>query len=324
MPSRFRVLLTDRAWPDTSIEDRLLGDIGAELIEPPASDEAALVAAAADVDAIATNWAKVTDAVIRAATNCRIVARLGIGVDNIAIPTATALGIPVTNVPDYCVTEVADHTLGLLLACARRIGFFHHRAKEGEYNLQAATPMRRLSTQTLGLFGLGRIGSAVAMRAKALGLKVIAHTASGRDHGTGCQMVPLERLLADSDFLSLHAPLTDATRQVINAAALAKMKPTAYLINTSRGGLVDEAALWTALQQHRLAGAALDVFDPEPPDLSQPLFQDERVLVTPHAAFVSEEALTQMRTQAMEGIVAALSGRRPQNVLNPQVYPAAE
>jgi D-3-phosphoglycerate dehydrogenase len=321
MSPRFRVLITDRAWPDTAIEQRVLDAVGAEIVEPPATDEAALIAAAAEVDAIATNWAKVTAAVVRAATKCRIVARLGIGVDNIAIPTATELRIPVTNVPDYCVSEVADHTIGLLLACARNIAFFHQRTKRGEYQLQAAAPMRRLSTQTLGLFGLGRIGSAVAARAKALELNVIAHTSSGSDHGTGCRMVSFAELLASSDFVSLHAPLTDQTRNVFNTEALGRMKRTAYLINTSRGGLVDHTALWTALQQNRLAGAALDVFDPEPPDLSQPLFQDERVIVTPHAAFVSEESLAQMRAQTMGEIVAVLSGRRPQNVINPQIYP---
>ncbi|MDZ4689613.1 MAG: C-terminal binding protein [Planctomycetaceae bacterium] len=324
MSPRFRVLLTDRAWPDTSLEQKVLEAAGAEIVEPSATDEATLIAAVADVDAIATNWANITEAVLRAATRCRIVARLGIGVDNIAIPTATELRIPVTNVPDYCVSEVADHTIGLLMACARKIAFFHHRTKRGEYQLQAAGPMRRLSTQTLGLFGLGHIGSAVAARAKSLELNVIAHTASGSDHGTGCRMVSFEELLANSDFVSLHAPLTDATRQRFNAESLGRMKRTAHLINTSRGGLVDEAALWTALQQGRLAGAALDVFDPEPPDLAQPLFQDERVIVTPHAAFVSEESLAQMRTQALEGIAAVLSGRRPQNVLNPQIYTAAE
>uniref|UniRef100_A0A7C2K2C9 C-terminal binding protein n=1 Tax=Schlesneria paludicola TaxID=360056 RepID=A0A7C2K2C9_9PLAN len=323
MSPRYRVLITDRAWPDTSVEQRVLSTVDAVVIEPAGTDESALIAAAADVDAIATNWANVTDAVLRAATKCRIVARLGIGVDNIAIPTATERGIPVTNVPDYCVAEVADHALGLLLACARRIGFFHQRTKRGEYNLQAATPMRRLSTQTLGLFGLGHIGRAVATRAQALGLTVIAHTASGFDHGTGCRMVSFEDLLSDTDFLSLHAPLTDSTRRVFDAAAFSRMKPTAYLINTSRGGLIDEAALWQALQEDRLAGAALDVFDPEPPDLSQPLFQDERVIVTPHAAFVSEESLAQMRTQAMEEIAAVLSNRRPRNVINPQVYAPA-
>jgi D-3-phosphoglycerate dehydrogenase len=133
-------------------------------------------------------------------------------------------------------------------------------------------------------------------------------------------MVSFDDLLARSDFLSLHAPLTDKTRKIINAAALARIKPTASLINTSRGGLVEEAALWAGLQQNQLAGAALDVFDPEPPDLSQPLFQDERVIVTPHAAFVSEESLAQMRTQAMGEIVAVLSGKPPQNLVNPQIY----
>jgi D-3-phosphoglycerate dehydrogenase len=317
------VLITDRAWPDTSIEQRVLAAVDAEVIEPSGTDEPALIAAVPDIDAIATNWAQVTEAVVRAATNCRIVARLGIGVDNIAIPTATERGIPVTNVPDYCAPEVADHTLGLLLALARRIAYFHLRTKRGEYDLQAAPPMRRLSTLTLGLFGLGRIGSAVAARAKALGMTILAHTASGSDRGTGCRMVSFDELLAASDYLSLHAPLTDATRRVIDAAALGRMKPSACLINTSRGGLVDEAALWQALQRDRLAGAALDVFDPEPPDLSEPLLADERVIVTPHAAFVSEESLAQMRTQAMEGIVAVLSGQRPQNVLNPQVYAPA-
>jgi D-3-phosphoglycerate dehydrogenase len=319
MPSQFRVLLTDRAWPDTVLEQHLLAAVGAELIEPPATDEATLVAAVTEVDAIATNWARVTPAVVRAAGKCRIIARTGIGVDNIAILEATARGIPVTNVPDYCIAEVADHTIALLLACARRIAFFQGRTKRGEYNLQAAAPMRRLSTQTLGLIGLGRIGTAVAQRAMAFGLQIVAQTPSGNP-GVDCRMVSLDELLATSDFVSLHAPLTDATRTLINATTLARMKPTATLINTSRGGLIDERAVWNALQQNRLGAVALDVFDPEPPDLSQPLFRDERVIVTPHAAFVSEESLVDLRQRAMGEIVAVLSGQRPQNVLNPQIY----
>lgn len=317
-----RVLLTDRAWPDTRFEQTVLDSIGGVLVEPPACDEATLCCFAADCDAIATNWAKVTEAVIHAALRCQVVARTGIGVDNIAIDAATARGIPVVNCPDYCVTEVADHTLGLLLACARRIAFLHHRTKRAEYQLAAVSGLQRLSTQTLGLVGLGRIGAAVFHRARACGLHVVAHTASGSDHGLGCPIASLDALLSQSDFVSLHAPLTSATRHLINAQSLQRMKPNAYLINTSRGGLVDHAALWDALSQGRLAGAALDVFDPEPPDLSQPLFRDERVIVTPHAAFVSDQSLQQMRTQAFEQIVAALSGQRPQNVLNPQIYSA--
>lgn len=314
----WRVLLTDRAWPDTEIEREILSRVGAELIEPPATDEETLAAIAADVDAIATNWAKVTAKVIRSAKKCRMVARTGIGVDNIDVACATELGLPVTNCPDYCVPEVADHTLGLLLAMSRNIGFFHARTKAGEYQLAAGGPMQRLSGQTLGLFGLGRIGQAVAARARSFGLRVIATTSSGSDHGVGCEMVSLEDLLRQSDYLSLHAPATPTTRKIINENQLRLMKPTAYLINTSRGALVDEPALLEALEQNRLAGAALDVFDPEPPDLSQPLFRHERVIVTPHAAFVSQQSLQQMRTQAMEQVAAVLTGERPQNVVNPQ------
>ena len=317
MSPKYRVLLTDRAWPDALIEQKVLAEVGAELVEAPASDEQTLIALAADVDAIAANWAKVTEAVIRAAKKCRIIARLGIGIDNIAVNVASELGIPVTNCPDYCVSEVSDHALGLLLACARRIGFFHLRTKRGEYNLNAAPLMRRLSGQTVGLVGLGRIGQALSLKLRALGLSLLAYTPSGSDHGTGCRMVSLPELFAQSDYVSLHAPLMPETRQLVNGDLLQRMKPTAYLINTSRGGLIDADALWQALQNHQLAGAALDVFAPEPPDLSQPLYQDERVIVTPHAAFVSQESLEQMRRQAMSQVVQALRGEPPHNRINP-------
>ena len=320
MPTRFRVLITDRAWPDTSIEREVLTTIEADVVEPASTDEAALITAASDVDAVATNWAKVTEAVIRASGRCQTIARFGIGVDNIDVSAATALGIPVTNCPDYCVSEVSDHALGLLLACARRIGFFHLRTKSGEYSLSAAPPMQRIAGQTLGLVGLGHIARALVPKAQSLGLNVIAHTTNGNDYGTGVRMVAFDELLATSDYVSLHAPLNNSTRGLFGREAFAKMKPTAYLINTSRGGLVDEGALLEALQQNRVAGAALDVFNPEPPDLSGPLFRDERVLVTPHAAFVSEQSVRQMRTQAMEQVVAVLSGQRPNNVINPQIY----
>ena len=251
--------------------------------------------------------------------------RLGIGIDNIAIATATELGIPVTNCPDYCVAEVSDHTLGLLLACARRIAFFHWRTKHGEYNLGAATTMRRLSEQTVGLLGLGHIARELLPKLRSLGLTVIAHTPSGSDHGTGCRMVSLPELLEQSDFVSLHAPYQPETRHLIDAEQLKRMKPNAYLINTSRGGLVDADALWTAIKENQIAGAALDVFEPEPPDLNAPLYRDERVIVTPHAAFVSAESLTQMRQQAINQVVQALRGEVPDNVrVNPNCLDAKE
>ena len=322
MTARFRVLVTDRAWPDTSIEQQVVSEIEAEIVEPESPGEDDLVRAAATVDAIATNWANVSDAVIRASHRCRIIARFGIGVDNIDLRTATELRIPVTNCPEYCVGEVSDHALGLLLACARRISLFHRRAMRGEYNPATPLPIQRIAGQTLGLVGLGHIARAFVPKARALGLNVIANTLNGQDHGTGVRMVSFGELLSASDYVSIHAPLTPQTRGMFDQRAFARMRPSAYLINTSRGGLVDHAALFGALQRNQLAGAALDVFDPEPPDLTEPLFQDERVIVTPHAAFVSEQAIRQLREEAMRNVVAVLSGRRPNNVLNPQIYSA--
>src|SRR5580692_6823788 len=215
MGPRFRVLITDRAWPDCSIERDVLASVGADVIEAPKGDESTLIELARDADAIGTNWAPVTAKVIRAAPRCRTVARFGIGLDNISVTTATELGIPVTNVPDYCVAEVSDHALALLLAAARNVAFFHTRTKAGEYQLSAGAPMRRLSGMTLGLIGFGHIARALFPKARALGMTVIANTRRLDDCRTGCTMVPLDELLVRSDFVSLHAPLTDSTRHMI-------------------------------------------------------------------------------------------------------------
>lgn len=320
MSDQFRVLITDRAWPDCSIERQILSQVGAEVVEAPNGDEPTLCALARDVDAIGACWAKVTSAVIRHAPRCRAIARFGIGLDNICIETATARNIPVTFVPDYCVPEVSDHALALVLACSRKVAFYHARTKAGEYQLQAGPTMRRLSGQVLGLIGLGRIGRAVVPKARAFGLDVVAWTLSGNDHQTGCRMLPLETLLEVSDFVSLHVPLAETSRHLIGREQLQRMKPTAYLINTSRGPLVDPQALSDALRGNWIAGAALDVFDPEPPDLLDPLYADERVIVTPHAAFFSAESVEELRTRAASQIAEALQGRRPEHVVNPQVY----
>ena len=318
--TKYRVLLTDRAWPDTLVEQSILAEVDAVLIEATETDETTLCTLAANVDAIAANWAPVTPAVVRAASRCRVICRTGIGLDNISVTTATGLKIPVTNVPDYCVGEVADHAIALLLALARNVAFFHRRTKLGEYRLQAGPPMPRLAGKRLGLIGLGRIGQTVAGMGRALGLNVAAYSASGNDHGLDIPMLPLDELLATSDFISLHLPLSTSTYHLLGMPQFKRMKPTAYLVNTSRGSLIDHDALWSAFQQNEIAGAGLDVFEPEPPNLSHPLFQDERVVVTPHAAFVSRESLIELRSRVARQIVAVLMGERPENVVNPQVY----
>jgi len=318
--SQYKVLLSDRAWPDWEVEREILADADAEIIEAPDGNEETLIRLATDADAVGTCWAQITERVIEAATNCRGVSRFGIGLDNIAVATATERGIPVTNVPDYCVDEVADHTLALMLACLRNIGFFHLRTKQGEYNLQAAKPMSRLSSCTLGLVGYGRTGRAVATRARAFGMKILAHTPSGVTDDRDCRMVDFETLLRESDVISLHCPLTDESRGLFGLAEFQQMQRSACLINTSRGALIDSAALANALETGEISQAALDVFDPEPPDLSQPLYRNERVITTPHAAFLSIQSLQNLRRRAARQIADMLHGRRPEHLVNPEIW----
>jgi D-3-phosphoglycerate dehydrogenase len=299
-----------------AIERRSLDEASAELIVAERSDAESLAALAVEADAIMTNWARVDASVLAAAAKCRIVARLGIGLDNIDVDFATRRGMLVTNVPDYCLIEVAEHALALLLALARKVGYYNALAKSNVYRLQSGPALRRIEGQTLGIVGLGRIGRKLAEKAAPLGMRILATSRAPRDLPEGVELCELEDLLARSDYVSLHVPLTPDMRHLIGAAQLARMKATAYLINTARGGLIDTGALVAALQNNRLAGAALDVQDPEPPDLSKPPFNDPRVIVTPHAAFVSLESLENLRTRASRQVADMLSGKRPENVVN--------
>lgn len=313
---RFRALITDYAWPDLDIERSILSASGIELVVADQKDVASLTKSAEGCDAIMTNWAKTPAEVISAAKNCKIVSRLGIGLDNIDVAYCTEHGIPVTNVPDYCLIEVAEHALALILAFGRKVAYYHHETKQGRYVLGAGTTLRRMEGQTLGIVGLGNIGARLAQKAQGIGLKVIGTTRSGKSRVPGVPIVSLDELLAQSDYVSLHIPASAETKKSFGAAQFAKMKPTAFLINTARGALIDDAALLAALNANQLAGAALDVQDPEPPDLSQPLFRHERVIVTPHAAFVSEESLTNLRQRVAKQIADRLHGKTPENIVN--------
>jgi len=317
-----RVLLTDHPWPEVDIERTILAEAGAELIVAPNSDVQSLTAAADGVDAVLTCWANVPLPVIAASDRCRIIARTGIGLDNIDVAAATRRKILVTNVPDYCIEEVAEHALALMLSLARKVAFYHHQTKSGRYELNDGPPLRRIAGQTLGIVGLGKIGRRLAQKATALGLHVIAATRTHADPPPGVAFSELHELLQRADFVSLHLPLDDATRHVIKAEELRRMKPGAYLINTSRGGLVDADALAAALRENRPAGAALDVQEPEPPDLGRPPYNDPRVIVTPHASFLSVESLVELRSRASRQVVDCLAGRVPENVVNPDVLDA--
>lgn len=313
---RFKVLITDYAWPDVTIERDTLAKIDAELVVAPKGDAETLAKLAADCDAIMTNWAKVPQSVIEACKNCKIVSRLGIGIDNIDVAYCQSQNIPVTNVPDYCLIEVAEHALAQLLALSRKIAFYHHETMNGRYVLQAGPKLRRIEGQTLGIVGLGNIGRKLAEKALGLKLNVLAYSRSRKDPMPGVEFVEIDELLQRSDYVSLHTPLTKDNKHWLNAEKFKLFKPSAYLINTARGGLIDHAALQAALDAGQLAGAALDVQEVEPPDLSQPPYNDPRVIVTPHAAFVSEESLQNLRSRVATQVATRLTGGVPENIVN--------
>ena len=319
---RFTVLVTDFAWPSLEIEREILARVDADLLVAETGEAEELAALAPQADAILTNWCRIPTEALDAAPRCLVVSRFGIGVDNIPVERATELGIVVTNVPAFCIDEVSDHTMALLLACARRVVPLADAVRLGAWSLEPARGLHRLRGQTLGLVGYGAIARALVPKAAGFGLELLAHTPR-LDPATlpaGVEKAAtLDELLAASDFVTLHAPATSATRELIGERELRLMKPSAYLINTSRGALVDEAALSRAIQEKWIAGTALDVLTDEPPTPENPLLTLDGVLMTPHTAFYSEEAVADLETRAAANVAAVLSGRIPEAVVNPAV-----
>ncbi len=243
--ARFHVLVTDYAWPSLKVEREILSAVDADLLLAETGAEDELVRLAPEADAILTCWKTVPRAALDLAPRCRIVSRYGIGLDNIPVGHATQLGILVTNVPDFCLEEVSDHALALLLACARRIVPFVSATRAGVWNLRAQGPIPRLRGQTLGLIGYGNIARTLAAKAAALGLRIIAYTprlAADAAAPWGVATNDLDFLLRQADYVSIHAPLNPETRGLIDERALRRMKATAYLINTARGAIIDETA----------------------------------------------------------------------------------
>ena len=321
----FTVLVTDYTWPSLAIERDVLRAVGAELLVAQHGDEAELIQLAPQCDAILTNWKQVTAPVLDAARHCLIVSRYGIGVDNIAVDHATQLGIPVTNVPDFCLDEASEHTMALLLACARQVVTYATATRNGVWQVNTGHPVPRLRGQTLGVIGYGNIARALIPKALGFGLKVLVYTprlvaGALAAFGPDCTATnDLTVLLSTSDYISIHVPLTHETRGMIDSKALRLLKPTAYLINTSRGAIIDETALSTALTEGWFAGAALDVLIQEPPPPDHPLLARENVTVTPHVAFYSEVAVASVRQKAAEHVAQVLRKEVPTHILNEQV-----
>lgn len=285
-------------------------------------DEDRLIEKARNVDAILVGYSRITPSVIGALNRCVVIGRYGTGTDNVDLEAATAAGIVVTNVPDYCVDEVAEHTLALLLALQRKVCICDRAVKAGEWDLDVARPMRRVRGQTLGIVGMGAIGRAVATRAWGFGLRLLAYdpyVEQADNQYPPVEFVDLDGLLRKSDIVTLHAPLNENTREMINDDTLSRMKPAAWLINVARGGLVDTPALERALVNGRLSGAALDVFPEEPPRSDLTILQMENVIVTPHVGFLSKESEREIELRPVQDVIAALHGEVPASVVNADV-----
>ncbi|WP_330351079.1 C-terminal binding protein [Streptomyces sp. NBC_00582] len=313
MSTTGKVLLTDHAWPDDSVERAVLEAAGLTLVTGPA-DPAPAAAIEALVrehrpDAVLTCWAPVTAAAVTACPDLRIVARLGVGLDNIAVETAAEQGVWVTNVPDYCVEEVSDHAVGMVLAWARGLAAFDRDVRAGKWR-PAAAKLRRMATLTCGIVGYGRIGRATARKLAAFGCRVLAHDPYPPDRAPGVELTTFEELLGASDVVVLHVPLTENTRHLVGAKELALMKPGALLVNVSRGGLVDTDALIEALASGLVDGAGLDVLESEP-EVPSALLERPGVLVTPHIAFSSTASVEELRRRAAQEVVRVLAGEPP-------------
>jgi D-3-phosphoglycerate dehydrogenase len=326
------VRLNAVTYPVDPAEHAELERAGAELVAVEGQRPDEILAAAEDCDALLVVSSRLPGIVLEGLRRCRVLSRLGAGTDRIDVAAATRAGIVVANVPDFCTNEQAEHTLVLLLAWVRRLPYMGEAMRRGDWSARHHPGVHRLAGQSLGLIGFGASAQAVAVRAAGFGVRLLAWVRQPRKYADvarriGVELVELDRLLAEADFVSLHLPLTDKTRGLLGATRLARMKPTAVLINTARGALVDEAALVEALRKGRLGGAALDVFDGidvfalpgEPP--RHPLLELDNVLLTPHCAGSSVESTRDSKARGARHAADVLRGRWPPFVVNPDVVP---
>lgn len=308
------------------LERRQVEAAGGEWILKRASTEDEIIAACADATVVLLEFPNTpfTPRVIAALPECRAIIRYGVGIESVDQPEATKHGVVVANTADFCTEEVSDHAAALLLASARRISWFDRKVRSGVWNdFKVTPPLRRLSAMTLGLVGWGRIAQAVARKMQGFGIRILATDPFVRSlpAGSTVELVSMDQLLRESDLISLHVPLAAETKHLIGEVALGKMKPTAYLVNTSRGGVVDQAALVRALQENRLGGASLDVFEEEPLPASSPLRSLEQVTMTPHYAASSQDSMAHLHRTVADSIEAVLRGYWPPFPVNAGVTP---
>lgn len=320
--AKYKAVYTDEHIIPSGPEREILAEVGAELIVAECRNEEDTIRATAGADAVLNASAKLTSRVIETLKDCLVIARYGIGVDNVDIPAATANGIILCNVPDFCFEQVSDTAMSLILAATRKVCQMSHLIKQGVWNRNLAQPIHTYGKQTLGLIAFGNIARTLTKKARPFGFKIIAYDPYvapevGREHGV--ELVDLDTLLRESDVISIHAPLTEETHHLIAEAELKKMKPSAFLVNTGRGPVVDGAALYRALKEGWIAGAGLDVMEKEPPDPKDPLLTLDNIVLTPHYASYTEESYYELRVKAAQGAASVLRGEFPKYFVNQEV-----
>jgi D-3-phosphoglycerate dehydrogenase len=312
--SKYKVVISDQVFPSVDIERELLAEIDGDLVVA-SGDVNDVLAVASDADAILNTYLPWSAVSIARLKRCRIIARYGIGFDNVDLDAATDAGIVVTNVPDYSVEEVATHAMALILAALRKLIPADVSVRDGQWSVDQFRPIRRLSTLTVGLVGYGRIARKIAAPLQALGAAIIAHDPYLQDGADMPPLLSLSGVLRQADIISLHVPLTDETRGMIAEDSLQEMKEGAILVNTSRGPLVDLDALRKALETGRLSAAALDVFDIEPLEPAR-IKGIPNLIATPHMAYYSEQALQESQRKAATQVIKVLSGEQPDYQVN--------
>jgi len=315
----YRVVITDCDQGSIEEEKDEFGKIGAELILAQVQEERELIRACREADGLLNQYALLTRRVLENLPNCKVISRYGVGVDSVDLKAATDLGIIVANVPDYCMDEVADQTVSMLLGLIRKTAFFDQKVKSGQWNFRQGIPIYRTRGKTLGLVGCGKIGLEVAKRISAFGVRVITFDPYLEKAPQGVELKDFDTVLKESDFISVHCPLNDSTKHLIGERAFKKMGKKPFLLNTSRGPIVDEKALIQALEQGLISGAGLDVLEKEPPDLLNPLLKMENVILTPHVSFYSVESISELKRRTAKNVSEVLMGRRPNSVVNREV-----
>jgi len=315
----YRVVITDCDQGSIEEEKDEFGKIGSELILAQVQEERELIRACREADGLLNQYALLTRRVLENLPNCKVVSRYGVGVDSVDLKAATDLGIIVANVPDYCMDEVADQTVSMLLGLIRKTAFFDQKVKSGQWDFRQGIPIYRTRGKTLGLIGCGKIGLEVAKRISAFGLRVIAFDPYIEKPHEVIELKDIDTVLKESDFISIHCPLNDSTRHLIGDEAFKKMEKRPILINTSRGPIIDEKALIQALKEGLISGAGLDVLEKEPPDSQNPLLKMENVILTPHVSFYSVESISELKRRTAKNVSEVLMGRRPNSVVNREV-----